>query len=285
VPPALEAVVRRALAKNPADRYADGAALAEALREAGRPGAVAAPPPPAETTQVLPAAVPAAAAAAAATPRADEPAPHSVTTTRTGNRWPLYAAGLLALVVVVALLVAHPWTDDTAADDGTTDDRVQVKASQYIGEPVEKVEAALAEKGLETETDEVTNDGNREAGTVADLSPTGRVEPGTTITLQVWGEPTSDEGDEEDQGDEGKPKPEKTKAPKPEKPDKTEEPGPDATDTPTVPDPTEGTGPGDTGGTDPGAAEGPDADAGADAGADTGGRAQQGEPSTGPKGD
>ena len=45
------------------------------------------------------------------------------------------------------------------------------------------------------------------------------MEKGSTITLDVWGEPPSDEGDEGDEGDEDKPKPEKTKAPKPEKPD------------------------------------------------------------------
>ncbi len=210
VPPALDRVVRRAMAKNPAERYADGAAFAEALREAGGPDA-AAPPPPAETTQVLPAAVPAAVAAAAVapdtseTPVVDEPPAEKVTTTTTSNRWPLYAAGVLALIVVVALLIARPWSDDTSADDGTTDDRVQVNASAYIGDPVEKVEAALAEKGLETKVNEVSNSGNREAGIVADLSPTGRVEPGTTITLDVWGEPPADEGDQGDEGRRGRP--------------------------------------------------------------------------------
>jgi eukaryotic-like serine/threonine-protein kinase len=62
VPPALAAVVRRALAKDPAERYADGAAFAAAVREA------AADPAPTRvlTTPAPVAAAPAVAAAAAA---------------------------------------------------------------------------------------------------------------------------------------------------------------------------------------------------------------------------
>ncbi len=110
VPPALAAVVRRALEKDPAARYADGAAFAAALREAGEPGAVV--PPPSDATRVMGAPVPAAAAVAAAPDTAPTPAAQ-VTTTKTQNRWPLYAAGAVVLLVLLALLIAHPWTDDT----------------------------------------------------------------------------------------------------------------------------------------------------------------------------
>jgi len=100
---------------------------------------------------------------------------------------------------------------------------VRVRAAAYIGEPVGDVESALADKGLETDTNEVDNSGDHEAGTVADLSPTGRVEKGSTITLDVWGDPPSDEGDKPEPE---KKKPEKTKEPKPEK---TKEPKPEKT--------------------------------------------------------
>jgi serine/threonine-protein kinase len=229
VPPALAAVVRRALEKDPADRYVDGAAFAAALREAGEhPDAVV--PPPA-STQVMPAAVPAAAAAAVVAPGTSETA-QVTTTSQERNRWPWYAAGLIALIGLVALLVAHPWTDDTTAtDDGTTpsgQDTVRVRASAYIGDPVEQVERALADKGLKTKRNEVDNSGDHEAGTVADLHPTGLVAKGSTVTLDVWGEAAEQTKPEKTKG----PGPEKTKAPKPDKNKPTQPSTPEQSDNP-----------------------------------------------------
>jgi serine/threonine protein kinase len=223
VPPALAGVVRRALAKDPAERYADGAAFAAALREAGDHPEAVVPPP--LTTQVLPVAVPATAVASPdtrETAQATEPPPPVTTTTKESNRWPLYAAGVIALVVLVALLVAHPWTDDTTAGNGGTNsgqDTVRVRASDYIGEPVGKVKSALSAKGLKTKTNEIDNSGDHDAGTVADLDPTGQVAKGATITLDVWGKASSD-------------KPDKTKGP--DKNTKGPEPEPS---TPTLPAP------------------------------------------------
>ena len=236
VPPALAHVVRRALAKDPAERYADGAAFATALREAGD-GTIADVVPPAASTQVLPAtaAAPLAAAATSETPQVAEPVESRVTTTtERSNRWPLYAVGILALLVVAVLLVAHPWTDDPSADDGGTTpgpETVRVRAAAYIGDPVEEVEAALADKGLKTKTNEIDNSGDHDAGTVADLDPTGKVKKGSTITLDVWGKAPSEEKTKA-------PKPEKTKSPKPEE---SEEPAPPETsDSPGNTDPSDG---------------------------------------------
>jgi tRNA A-37 threonylcarbamoyl transferase component Bud32 len=206
VPPALAAVVLRALAKNPAERFADGAELAEALRAAGDgtpPAAAAAAVPPlaADTTQLMTAT--AAAAPVAPSPPAEQVAPpaHVTTTTKERSRWPLYAAALLVLIVVAALLVAHPWTDnssDTAADG---QDTVRVRKADYLGEPAAAVRKALEAKGLETETDLQPNDGSEDAGTVADLTPAGKVATGATITLKVWDKPeTTAPQDDEDQG-------------------------------------------------------------------------------------
>ncbi len=95
IPPDLAAVVARALAKDPAERYADGGELAAALRDAD--GAGGAVPPPAATTRVMGSPVPAAAAAPLATATDETPQRRETTTNR--NRWPLYAAAALALLV------------------------------------------------------------------------------------------------------------------------------------------------------------------------------------------
>jgi tRNA A-37 threonylcarbamoyl transferase component Bud32 len=212
VPPALAEVVRHALAKDPAERYADGAAIAAALRGAADgavPVAVPIPTPAADHTQVLAATAPVAAGATVEPPReplAEGPAPRRPR----AARWPLVAAGLLALAVIAALLVAHLWSRDTGA--GGTDasaagaDTVRVPKA-YLGEPVEDVVAALREKGLQTRVETRENPGGRDVDTVADLDPTGKVEKGATITIGAWGQPPADEptdqGDKGDRGDRG----------------------------------------------------------------------------------
>jgi hypothetical protein len=248
-----------------------------ALREAGDSGAGVPPPPPA-STQVMATPVPAAGPVVpvAPTPDTQEAPAARVTTTKTQNRWPLYAAGALALIVVVALLVAHPWTNaDTTADNPPgTGDTVRVRAAAYIGEPVQEVEAALADKGLKTKTSDRDNSGNHDAGTVAALDPTGKVEKGTTITLDVWGDPPADEGDNSGKGDG------KTKPPKPDKTQTTDKPDPGNTDGPepsVIPD-TGNTG--NTNGTDNGNGTDNQGAGGATSDPGSGGRGVQ--PSTGP---
>ncbi len=101
VPPALAAVVRRALAKDPRERYPDGAAFAAALREAAT-APVAADPDP--TTRVLTAPVPVAAAVDAPVPAGDDR--WGAWRDRAGRvPLPLWAAGgVFVLVVAVAAL-------------------------------------------------------------------------------------------------------------------------------------------------------------------------------------
>ena len=246
VPPALAGVVNRALAKDPAQRYADGAELAAALRAAAgdtAPAVPAAVPVGADSTQVL---APLAAAtlaptgAAAGAMGAGVPpvGPALLTEERPArSRWPLYAVALVLLAVVAALLVTRPWTTQDQAS--TADETVRVRAKAYIGRPVDEVVAALEAKGLTTKTRQQENDGAHEASTVAALSPTGLVDQGSTITLQVWG----DGGAQPSGGDSSTgPEPEKTDAPAPEKPgktDKTDKPEkpakPEKSDAPTEP--------------------------------------------------
>jgi tRNA A-37 threonylcarbamoyl transferase component Bud32 len=248
VPPAIAAVVTRALAKEPAQRYADGAELAAALRaaDAQAGGPVPVPAPAADHTQVL---APAAVLASTADgPGDDEPGDTVTrTTTETRSRLPLYAAGALALVVVLALLITHPWTDDTAAStsDGagaTTpveakqSDTVRVRRAAYVGQPVDEVRSALRDKGLKTTTDTQDNPGDQEADTVADLSPTGQVKKGATIALQVWGEPPA-QNPNDGQTDEAPTPPEATSPGKPDKDDKHNKP--DKPAKPEAPEPEE----------------------------------------------
>ena len=219
VPAALALVVTRSLAKNPAERYADGSEIAEALRATSGETAVVPAPvpvPSAEHTQVLTGvAAPAAAAAVAATP-VEEPSaadpPGTVTTSNnTGrSRWPLYAVVLLSLFMLGALLVIRPWAEEPPSTNNATEspaagDRVRVRRAAFIGEPAEEVVAALEDKDLQTETESQENPGDREAGTVADLDPTGLVEKGSAITIQVWGDPPPEEPTEEtdEQPDQG----------------------------------------------------------------------------------
>ncbi len=107
VPPALAAVVRRALAKAPEERYPDGAAFATAVRQAVD-APVAADP---TATRVLSTPVVGAGVDAAVT------APETSWRSRAGRvPMPVWAAtGVLVLVVAVAALAAL-----TTGGDGTT---------------------------------------------------------------------------------------------------------------------------------------------------------------------
>ncbi|NUS49648.1 MAG: PASTA domain-containing protein, partial [Nocardioidaceae bacterium] len=71
----------------------------------------------------------------------------------------------------------------------TPDDRVEVRRSDYVGRPKDEAESDLKDLGLDVEEQEVPNPGDQEKDIVADVSPTGRVEPGSTITLSVFGDP------------------------------------------------------------------------------------------------
>ena len=196
IPTDLVEVTNRALAKDPADRYADGAAFAAALRETPTPLGP-------EVTRMLtptmaaPVAAPVAAGAVAGfasrLPRV--PAPAVLAALRDRSRWPLYAAGGLALLLFVALLLSDPFTgkgpapapssDSTTAAAATS---VQVSRSAYVGKPVEEVRAALTDAGLQSRVRTQDNPGGESAGTVADLSPTGEVDEGNRVTLLVWSE-------------------------------------------------------------------------------------------------
>jgi Protein kinase domain len=134
VPSALAAVVDRAMAREPADRYPSAAALRDALTAldlgdpdrteplaavGGEATAVIAVLPPATTDQVVP--------VTGAEPLAEDP-----TTTRPTSRRRLLAALVLLLLLVVTGAALVALTDDDG--DGTADDQASGKPPATAGE-------------------------------------------------------------------------------------------------------------------------------------------------------
>jgi serine/threonine-protein kinase len=189
VPSGIRAVVERAMAKDPALRYVDGAALREAVE------AVATVSP---TVAVAPS-VPA--------PTATFPAPTGVfpapsVSPALGPRWlprrpaAQVLAGVLAAFAVVAVLVgalAGPGGANPASGAGGSSSRsspsspatpapVDVVAGDLVGRPLAEVQAELAVRGLQVQTTPVET-GAVGAGLVTAVTPVGALAPGTAVTL------------------------------------------------------------------------------------------------------
>jgi serine/threonine-protein kinase len=210
VPGDLAAVTRRSLAKDPAERYADAAAFAAALRD---PAAVGAVPPviahPAE-------AAPATAVLTGTVPPAAPPVTPGEPARRRGISPWLLLIPIVLLLGVVVWAVAQGGDDPGPSTDQPTSEQssrqqssssapattqspsesatttapatVDVNPDDYVGRPVDDVVADLEGLGLSTETQEKENLGTEEAGTVDSLDPTGTVDEGTTITVTYWGD-------------------------------------------------------------------------------------------------
>ena len=221
VPGGLAAVVLRALAKKPAERFPDAAAFAAALRGAGADDAatqVVAPPvpmpPPTPETPVLtgvgapvpPPAPPAQPADRAARADADE---------RRTTPWVVAAvvALLLAAVLVIWLLMrgdagdvpptgpvtststrptptATPTETPTATETPETFD---IDEGDYVGRDVDSVLADLRDLGLRPKAREVTNPGDEDPGTVAAVSPTKGLSKGDAVEVAYYGQPAPKE--------------------------------------------------------------------------------------------
>ncbi len=236
VPGDLSAITRRSLAKNPAERYADAAAFAAALRDPDEidpvPPVVAAPTEEAPATAVLTGTVPPAAPTASST--ASTPASSTPARRRNLTPW-LIAVPVVLLLAIIVWAVAQSGGDDdpgTTGGDTTSSEpadeptgeptgeptteptrqqesssppptseapeTVEVDAAAYEGRPVDDVVADLRALGLKTTTQEQENLGTEEAGTVDSVDPTGSVEEGTTITVGYWGDPVVETPGDED---------------------------------------------------------------------------------------
>jgi serine/threonine-protein kinase len=155
------------------------------------------------------------------------PPPTNGTDSRRRPAWlPWVAAGAAVLVLVVALAALANNRADTpshAASTGSTgssgsaapsetpsrtpsatpsrsestspspsataDDLVTVDPAAYVGRPKDEAKKDLEDLGLEVDDTEVDNPGDQEKDTVADVSPSGQVEPDSTVTLSVYGDP------------------------------------------------------------------------------------------------
>lgn len=164
VPPAVRTLVERALVKDPADRLADGEAVAAAVEDvlAGRP---LAPAPAAPDTLTFPALL---------APRRR----------RSAVRLLAPVAALLAGVGIgAAALQGSGGTGVPDTEVGATlPAGLVLVAEDYLGRPVGEVAAELGALGLrvqrvaETAPDVVP-------GSVTSLGPTGAVEPGELVTV------------------------------------------------------------------------------------------------------
>ena len=177
VPERLQQIVSVATAKDPTQRFTTAGALAAALRDDN----------PATRTFVMP-----AVDGTSETALVPSGAPSGTAARVLARPWPVVAA----VTVLVVVLAAGWWAtrgdepSDPVAGSDTTE-QVQVQASSYVG--LDRAEAArrLRDLGLDVGFEQRANPGTAQAGTVADVSPTGAMDVGTEVSLTVWGQPTA----------------------------------------------------------------------------------------------
>ncbi|MBV9830780.1 MAG: PASTA domain-containing protein [Marmoricola sp.] len=143
-----------------------------------------------------------------------------MTDDRAGDRrdrspWPWILVAALAVLVVVLLLLTRPWESDSTGTPQNTPPsspastssspsatpsptpsptptksqtpQVTINPGDYVGKPADQARSQLRALGMQTTSQTVDNPGDKQEGTVAGISPTGQVDEGSTITLQVYG--------------------------------------------------------------------------------------------------
>ncbi|GAA3669992.1 hypothetical protein GCM10022237_32230 [Nocardioides ginsengisoli] len=224
VPGPLAAVVRRALAKDPAERYADGAAFAAALRDPSV-AAAAAPPADDEGTRVLTGVVPPVPVPVPTPPTPAEPIRRLETPAayagaeeerRRRSPWPIAIAVILLVIAAVAAaaLLLGRGNDNTASDNPSTTPPATTRSTETTPtEPTTPTtptqettvtvsdsryrcyaDAATAVKDLNdeglvasSELDTRPNTGNCDEGTVSRFSRNGKLHQGDEVIVYYWG--------------------------------------------------------------------------------------------------
>jgi serine/threonine-protein kinase len=196
LPAGVRGLVERAMAKDPARRFADGAALQRAVESvlaAPATGTVpiAVPTGP-HATAVLPlSALPGGAAA----PQASAPAGNG---RRVAARVLLGALAVLAVLALVGVLLRgspdeaeQPGTDGTTEQTtapttgpptATTPSTVDVVAAELVGRPVQEVQAELIARGLQVALQPVET-GDVPAGQVTAVDPAGSLPLTQAVTV------------------------------------------------------------------------------------------------------
>jgi serine/threonine-protein kinase len=180
IPPAIRAVVERAMAKDPAVRYPDGAALRDAVEAA----ATYSPTVPVGRVEPTPTAV--LSVPSAAPVRGIRPGRRAAVRVLVG------AAAVFAVVTALVGALAGAGGADPASGGATGSDTVSstpappstvaVAAADLVGRPVTEVQAELVARGLQVqlvpaETSDVAS------GTVTAVGPEGELAPGSAVTL------------------------------------------------------------------------------------------------------
>jgi len=189
VPPSLEAVVMRALSKNPAQRYATAEEMGVDLDRVrqGLPVSEETMVIGAETATTRLQATETMVAPTAMAPRMGPPPPSSSDGRRT--LWTVLGiVGVVLLALIVGLVV---WTS-TGGDDGppTTETTLaEVEVPDLVGLDREGAVAALEQVELEALIIETTSDEAPEGSVVRQRPPPGTVVPtGSTVEIEVVAE-------------------------------------------------------------------------------------------------
>lgn len=214
VPAPLAAVVTRALAKDPAERFVDGSAFATAVRDPSAASAVPPPTPAEGATRVLP---PVTGVVAAPVPdpsapmrRLDSPAAYTGDQDKERSRtspWPAAIAVILLVVaaVVAAILLLGGGDDDPTADDPTSDTppvttptketttadtTVEFDADDYIcSADYRTAQSDLTGLKLQVSVERfaTANDGSCPEDSVAEFSRSGTLNEGDSVVIYYWG--------------------------------------------------------------------------------------------------